>query len=734
MRTYIPSEIPREFDPRLVKILRDMNGYLGQVDKGFSRIQRGESPVSGGSLFPLAGISSHHKLLDLTTFDDHLQYLLLAGRDSASDVVGDYNGQTVKGNVYFQPYVVHTPATSSTPGSGFTSIGSFTATNTPSSGASWNIPITTTAPGSATKVCILAIASDAGVGHSTLTDTQGNVWTKLTQHSGTYYTISVWSGRVTTTLTASVDTLTITFASSTGTKIATGQQFTCGSGSVISLAGSASANTAPSGFPAGDAPSLSVSGLTVREHLFMRFTAIGLSAGSSFSNSGGGWFSVPSSDLSSYSDGIPPAPPTLSESGEFQIATASGITSDPSYAAGTLNVWTPSSASLLVAIDEGTAGAPAVDTDVNLVEVLGTASVVTLNGFIIKNPSTTGRLFFDASTVVGSRYWTLPNWTGIPVVPSNLGTSGYLMVSQGSSQPVWASVASSIDHGVLGGLTDDDHLQYLLLEGRGSGQAILDSNLFLGGTGTSTFLGIGQGSGGSENSTVVARSGASGQSTFRLAPNNVTKSQWFYASSNTYFEFTGNLTIAGDNGATLSAILTSAGALTILTSLTAGAGATFGTAGTNCLVTVGQGAGGSDTSILNIRSGTGNDASLQLSQNATKGADLLWNGTDCYLRHLGAFIIATLSTTAQATFTTAELSLANAYNIQFGTSTGTKIGTATNQRLGFWNATPIIQPTTTGGASTFVANTSLIINDTATWDGYTIGQVVKALRNAGILA
>lgn len=73
-------------------------------------------------------------------------------------------------------------------------------------------------------------------------------------------------------------------------------------------------------------------------------------------------------------------------------------------------------------------------------------------------------------------------------------------------------------------------------------------------------------------------------------------------------------------------------------------------------------------------------------------------------------------------------------DIQLGTSTGTKIGTATSQKLGFWNATPIIQPTTAITAATFAANTSNIANDTATFDGYTIGQVVKALRNAGILA
>jgi hypothetical protein len=46
----------------------------------------------------------------------------------------------------------------------------------------------------------------------------------------------------------------------------------------------------------------------------------------------------------------------------------------------------------------------------------------------------------------------------------------------------------------------------------------------------------------------------------------------------------------------------------------------------------------------------------------------------------------------------------------------------------------LYKETTAITASTFVSNTSLIANDTATFDGYTIGQVVKALRNLGILA
>lgn len=78
---------------------------------------------------------------------------------------------------------------------------------------------------------------------------------------------------------------------------------------------------------------------------------------------------------------------------------------------------------------------------------------------------------------------------------------------------------------------------------------------------------------------------------------------------------------------------------------------------------------------------------------------------------------------------------ADAINMSFGTTTGTKIGTATGQKIGFWNATPIVQPTTGVTAATFAAvagGSAVDTNDT--FDGYTIGQVVKALRNLGILA
>jgi hypothetical protein len=88
------------------------------------------------------------------------------------------------------------------------------------------------------------------------------------------------------------------------------------------------------------------------------------------------------------------------------------------------------------------------------------------------------------------------------------------------------------------------------------------------------------------------------------------------------------------------------------------------------------------------------------------------------------------ATTAPAT----ALDFADAKDITFGTTTGTKIGAATSQKLAFWNAAPIVQPTTGVGAATRVGGGGAALTDTDTFDGYTLAQMAKALRNIGLLA
>lgn len=92
------------------------------------------------------------------------------------------------------------------------------------------------------------------------------------------------------------------------------------------------------------------------------------------------------------------------------------------------------------------------------------------------------------------------------------------------------------------------------------------------------------------------------------------------------------------------------------------------------------------------------------------------------------------SGTINGNLQTNGLTLSNNYNIAVGTTNGTKIATATAQKLGFWNATPIVQPVTGGTAATLVSNAGTTLTSTDTFDGYTLAQVVKALRNMGLLA
>lgn len=78
--------------------------------------------------------------------------------------------------------------------------------------------------------------------------------------------------------------------------------------------------------------------------------------------------------------------------------------------------------------------------------------------------------------------------------------------------------------------------------------------------------------------------------------------------------------------------------------------------------------------------------------------------------------------------------IGDAVDLVLNATTGTKIGTATTQKLAFWNATPIVQPTTAVSAATRTGGGGATVTDTDTFDGYTIAQIVKALRNLGALA
>jgi hypothetical protein len=98
--------------------------------------------------------------------------------------------------------------------------------------------------------------------------------------------------------------------------------------------------------------------------------------------------------------------------------------------------------------------------------------------------------------------------------------------------------------------------------------------------------------------------------------------------------------------------------------------------------------------------------------------------------------------TGVATFSQ-NLAVADGKNISLGASTGTKIGTATTQKLGFYNSTPIVQPTgnaiaaltalgllggtpTVGASGSYIGNTyttRINLNATSYIDGATPGSM-----------
>lgn len=74
--------------------------------------------------------------------------------------------------------------------------------------------------------------------------------------------------------------------------------------------------------------------------------------------------------------------------------------------------------------------------------------------------------------------------------------------------------------------------------------------------------------------------------------------------------------------------------------------------------------------------------------------------------------------------------LAEAQNIVLGTTTGTKIGTAASQKLGFFNATPVIQPTSIIEMRTALVNLGLL----GSGGYYTTGSALEFTRTATNLA
>lgn len=74
----------------------------------------------------------------------------------------------------------------------------------------------------------------------------------------------------------------------------------------------------------------------------------------------------------------------------------------------------------------------------------------------------------------------------------------------------------------------------------------------------------------------------------------------------------------------------------------------------------------------------------------------------------GSILNLSASASIAMTLSGSTLTFADAKNMAFNTTTGTKIGTGTTQKIGFWNATPVVKPTVTGSRGGNAALASLL--------------------------
>ena len=141
---------------------------------------------------------------------------------------------------------------------------------------------------------------------------------------------------------------------------------------------------------------------------------------------------------------------------------------------------------------------------------------------------------------------------------------------------------------------------------------------------------------------------------------------------------------------------------------------------------------------------------------ATTGLNVIFDGTDTgdnkitLTDNLASALDITESTNSYLKFTTTnsgekivlgkDLDISGDHDLIIGTSTGTKIGTAATQKIGFFNATPVVQQSGVNEGTGFAAVGGTGVNDQSTFTGnvgstaYRINDIVKALKNLGILA
>jgi hypothetical protein len=135
------------------------------------------------------------------------------------------------------------------------------------------------------------------------------------------------------------------------------------------------------------------------------------------------------------------------------------------------------------------------------------------------------------------------------------------------------------------------------------------------------------------------------------------------------------------------------------------------------------GAGSTISDLRHFSVGESSGGGTLGTQYGLKIEDLTYAGTNW-----------SIYTGTAASYFGGDVQIADAKNMVLNTTTGTKIGAATNQKLGFWGAAPVIQQTTGVAAATVVQNSGNAVNDATTFDGYTLAQLAKIIRTLGLAA
>lgn len=81
-----------------------------------------------------------------------------------------------------------------------------------------------------------------------------------------------------------------------------------------------------------------------------------------------------------------------------------------------------------------------------------------------------------------------------------------------------------------------------------------------------------------------------------------------------------------------------------------------------------------------------------------------------------------------------DLELLDGRGLIGGKSTGMYIGTATDEKIGLYGTTPVVQATTAIGQIQFTENSGNQVRDDSVFGGYTLQQIVQAIKNIGIIA